>query len=62
MTYREQGVHVGLISVGGPVDPKNKILSPSNIAEETWELFDQKRSDWTLEVELFEDQEKPIFK
>jgi len=62
MTYREQGVHVGLISVGGQVDPKNKVLNPSNIAEKSWDLYNQKRNEWTLEVELLGDQEKPIFK
>ncbi|KAK3934525.1 hypothetical protein QBC46DRAFT_399542 [Diplogelasinospora grovesii] len=39
MTYGPQGVHIGLINVGGPVSPTDTERSPSNIAAKTWEWF-----------------------
>ena len=51
-TYGPQGVHVGLVVVGGAVSPTNETLNPSNIAGRTWELFDQDKGRQTLEVEI----------
>lgn len=53
MTYAQQGIHVGLISVSGQVSPDNKILNPVNIADETWKFFETAEND-KLEVELCE--------
>jgi hypothetical protein len=53
-TYKESGVHCGLISVGGQVSAESKDLSPDNIAKKTWGLFDQPKENWELEVEIME--------
>lgn len=50
-------VHVALLSVGGVVDPKKKVLSPENIAERCWELFKQPRGRWEREEEVDDDGE-----
>jgi methylmalonyl-CoA mutase cobalamin-binding subunit len=52
--YGPQGVHIGLVVVGGPVSPNNKKLNPVHIAEKTWELYAQEKGAWTLEVEIRE--------
>lgn len=51
-TYQKDGVHVGLISVGGPVSDEDPVLNKTNIAEKTWEFFTQKKEEWGLEVEI----------
>ena len=33
--FGENGVHIGLIHVGGQVAPENKVLNPTTIAERT---------------------------
>ncbi|MCC6412428.1 MAG: SDR family NAD(P)-dependent oxidoreductase [Saprospiraceae bacterium] len=44
------GIHVGTVTVCGPVKPNTK-LAPDLIAEKFWELYTQKASDsWTTEV------------
>jgi len=53
-TFEPDGVHVGLITVGGVVAPENKYLNPTYIAEKTWEFFDQKKEARKLEVEIVE--------
>ncbi|KAK3386459.1 hypothetical protein B0H63DRAFT_467818 [Podospora didyma] len=41
LTYADQGVHVGVINVGGgPVSPVHETWNPSNIADRAWEWFD----------------------
>ncbi|QDS74738.1 hypothetical protein FKW77_000988 [Venturia effusa] len=55
-TYKDSGVHCGLISVGGEVGPGNKALNPDNIARKTWALFEQPKGTWELEVEIMEAQ------
>lgn len=52
--YNPQGIHVGLVLVGGNVSPEKKELNPPRIAEKTWELFDQERAQWELEVTIIE--------
>ncbi|KIV99631.1 uncharacterized protein PV09_08696 [Verruconis gallopava] len=47
--YNPQGVHVGLVLVGGMVSPEAKVLNPTHIAKLVWEFFEN-RND--LEVEL----------
>ncbi|UNI16906.1 hypothetical protein JDV02_003294 [Purpureocillium takamizusanense] len=46
--YKPQGVHVGVITVGGPVSPSADTLSPTNIAAQAWELFT--RDDFEIEI------------
>lgn len=52
--YTEQGVHCGLVSVQGVVDPKNKVLSPKVIAERAVEFW-QKGVEGGAEVNLVEE-------
>ena len=52
MTYGPQGIHVGLINVGGPVSPEDKVWNPTNIASKTWDWFAQSREQPTLEVTI----------
>jgi NAD(P)-dependent dehydrogenase (short-subunit alcohol dehydrogenase family) len=40
LTYAPQGVHVGVINIGGPVSPDHDAWNPTNIAEKTWGWFD----------------------
>jgi hypothetical protein len=54
MVYRTKGVHIALISVGSYVAPSQKNCNPENIAKKTWELFEQKKEDWTGEIEIEE--------
>ncbi|KAK4990303.1 hypothetical protein LTR50_002628 [Elasticomyces elasticus] len=50
--YEKDGVHFGLVSVEGAVSESSPNCNPKNIADKTWNLYNQERGDWTLEVEL----------
>lgn len=50
MTYGPQGIHVGLINVGGPVSPEDKVWNPTNIACKAWDWFLQSKDKPTFEV------------
>lgn len=50
-------VHVALLSVGGVVDPKKKVLSPDNIAERCYTLYKQPKEGWKREEEIDADDE-----
>ncbi|KAF2158831.1 hypothetical protein M409DRAFT_71455 [Zasmidium cellare ATCC 36951] len=52
-----EDVHVALLSVGGVVDPKKKVLSPENIAERCWQLYRQRRGEWKREEEIDDEVE-----
>lgn len=39
--YGETGVHFGLIAIQGLVSPEAKVVNPLNIAEKTWEFFEE---------------------
>lgn len=41
LTYAPQGVHVGLINVGGPVSQEHEVWNPKNIAEKAWGWFEE---------------------
>ena len=49
--FSGSGVHCGLISVEGLVNPKNKVLSPANIAKEVYEFWQKGEG---LEINLKE--------
>ena len=51
-TYQADGVHIGLISVGGPVSEEDPVFNPKNIADKAWEFFAQKKDDWTWDMEV----------
>ncbi|GJN66302.1 hypothetical protein PLICBS_000319 [Purpureocillium lilacinum] len=46
--YKPQGVHVGVIAVGGPVSPSSATLNPTNIAARAWDFFNQ--DDFEIEI------------
>jgi NAD(P)-dependent dehydrogenase (short-subunit alcohol dehydrogenase family) len=48
-TYAPEGVHVGMIVVGGQVSPDAETLNPSNIAEKTWEWYNNTK-DFEVEI------------
>lgn len=50
MTYGSQGVHVGLINVGGQVSPEHEVHNPTNIAAKAWDWFSKSKEEPTLEV------------
>ncbi|KAF2630377.1 NAD(P)-binding protein [Macroventuria anomochaeta] len=52
--FGESGVHCGLISVEGVVDPKNKVLNPANIAKKVLEFWQKGEG---VEVNLKEPQQ-----
>ncbi|PKX91460.1 putative short-chain alcohol dehydrogenase [Aspergillus novofumigatus IBT 16806] len=54
--FTPQGVHVGLVVVGGQVSSSAPALNPRNIAEQAWNLFAQEREDWTGQVSILEDK------
>lgn len=53
-TFNSSGIHVALVTVGGAVAPENKSLNPRNIADQTWEPFDQEKDAWSWETEILE--------
>lgn len=48
------GFNVALVMVCGAVAPENKNLNPRNIADQTWEPFDQEKYTWSWETEILE--------
>ncbi|KAI1085083.1 NAD(P)-binding protein [Whalleya microplaca] len=52
MTYADQGIHIGLINVGGPVSTTDTIWNPTNIAAKAWEWFSQSKEHPTFEVKI----------
>lgn len=50
LTYASQGVHLGLINVGGPVSPEHETWNPTNIAAKAWDWFAKSRAEPTFEV------------
>ncbi|KAK3367773.1 hypothetical protein B0H63DRAFT_405091 [Podospora didyma] len=49
-TYAGQGVHIGVIVVGGPVSPDHEAWNPENIAAKTWEWFLRAKEEPSFEV------------
>lgn len=52
MTYASQGIHIGLINVGGPVTTEHGSWNPTNIAARSWEWFSQLKENPTFEVKI----------
>lgn len=50
LTYASQGIHLGLINVGGQVSPEHETWNPTNIAAKAWDWFDKSRAEPTFEV------------
>lgn len=55
-TFAKEGVHIGVISVGGAVSPEAKNLNSTAIAARTWDWFSQPRGSQTFEVRILEDE------
>ncbi|KAF0327908.1 hypothetical protein GQ607_004739 [Colletotrichum asianum] len=52
MSYKSEGVHIGLINVGGQVFPDHETWNPPNIAEKAWEWFSQIKENPSFEVKI----------
>jgi len=50
LTYAAQGVHVGVINVGGPVSKDSDVWNPENIAAKAWGWFDGVKTKGSFEV------------
>lgn len=48
--FRPEGVHVGVVNVGGYVTETHGTLNPTNIANKTWDWFEQSKDNSTFEV------------
>ncbi|KAK5996547.1 hypothetical protein PT974_01882 [Cladobotryum mycophilum] len=45
-------IHIGVLTVGGVVDPSFETLNPLNIASQAWKWFDQPKGQQTFEMEI----------
>lgn len=45
-------VHCALLNVGGQVSEDDKVFNPTAIAEKFWELYDQEKEAWTLDLDV----------
>jgi len=54
MVFNNGGVHIGLVLVGGIVSPDAKVLNPRNIANVTWDFYDNEANQGKLEVDMVE--------
>jgi len=52
LTYAAQGVHIGVVNVGGPVSPDHEAWNPDNIAQKTWEWYEDAKETPSFEVEI----------
>nr|POE49263.1 hypothetical protein CFP56_32413 [Quercus suber] len=52
--YEPQGVHCGVIFIGGTVSPKADVTNPRNIAEEAWRMFGAEKGEGSVEVTLMD--------
>ena len=56
--YGPQGIHCGLIVVGGRLRDDKHIASAPQVAEQVWTLFNQSEEDWLLEITLTDAQDE----
>jgi len=54
-TYEPQGIHVGVIRVGGIVGLEEKFFNPANIAERYWSFYSQDKGKWSREIDMKEE-------
>jgi hypothetical protein len=45
-------IHLALLNVGGIVSKEDKYLNPDAIAEHYWDLYAQKKEDWTFYLDV----------
>ncbi|KAH7360893.1 hypothetical protein BKA65DRAFT_194687 [Rhexocercosporidium sp. MPI-PUGE-AT-0058] len=49
-------VHCALLNVGGQVSEEDKFYNPTAIAENFWDLYDQEKEAWTLDLDVLAPQ------
>jgi NAD(P)-dependent dehydrogenase (short-subunit alcohol dehydrogenase family) len=52
--YSQDGIHIGLVLVGGIVSSDAKAVNPANVASVTWDFFHQEAHKDKLEIEIIE--------
>lgn len=52
--FGPKGVRCGLIVVGGRVSDESKVTNARNVAEETWQFYNQEKGKGGLEVEMLD--------
>ena len=45
-------IHLALLNVGGIVSKEDKYLNPDAIAERYWDLYAQKKEEWTFDLDV----------
>jgi hypothetical protein len=45
-------IHLALLNVGGIVNKEDKYLNPDAIAEHYWDLYAQKKEEWTFDLDV----------
>jgi short-subunit dehydrogenase len=50
MVYAKQGVHVGVVNVGGPVSEGHEVWNPRNVAERAWGWFEEGKGEFEVLV------------
>jgi len=45
-------VHCALLNIAGQVSEDDKVFNPTNLAEKFWELYDQEKEAWTLDLDV----------
>jgi hypothetical protein len=45
-------IHLALLNVGGIVSKEDKYLNPDAIAEQYWDLYGQKKEEWTFDLDV----------
>jgi len=43
-------VHIALITISGQVSPEEEVNNPANIAAKFWQLYEQEKGSWELEM------------
>ncbi|KAK0124667.1 hypothetical protein ONS95_009613 [Cadophora gregata] len=49
-------VHCALLNVAGQVSEDDKVFNPTAISEKFWELYDQEKDAWTLDLDVLAPQ------
>jgi len=55
MEFKDKGINVAVISVGGQVAEGNAVLNPKTIAERIWGVYRRERGDYQFDTEILEE-------
>lgn len=47
-----QGVHVGIVNIGGVVTDQDAVINARKIASTYWDLYQQEKNEWKFEVKI----------